>query len=93
MPSARAGQAASIYEGSMYVFGGKDESNEKLSDFWRLDLETLTWEMLASPGVVAPRSGHTSSIYKDKFVVFGGIEEITKELDDMIVYDFGTKLW
>lgn len=30
----------------MYIFGGKDEDNEKQKDLWALDLKTLEWEAL-----------------------------------------------
>ena len=72
----------------MYIFGGKNECNEKLNDFWRLDLSNMTWEQLPTPDNIAPRSGHSCNIYKDKLIIFGGIQEITKELDDLISYDF-----
>lgn len=37
-PIGRSSHSAIIYEGGMYVWGGKDEDNNKLNDFWRLDL-------------------------------------------------------
>ena len=42
-PEPRSGHTAVIYQNGMYVFGGKDDENKKLNDFWRLDLLTLTW--------------------------------------------------
>ena len=48
-PSARAGHSAVVAEGEagrayMYIFGGKDNEDNKLNDLWRLDLETEKWE-------------------------------------------------
>lgn len=46
LPSSRAGHSAIVHQDQhthqsyMYVFGGKDESNEKLNDLWRLNLNT-----------------------------------------------------
>jgi N-acetylneuraminic acid mutarotase len=45
-PQARAGHSATIYKNKMYVFGGKDEDNEKLKDFWCFNFESGTWEQL-----------------------------------------------
>jgi hypothetical protein len=41
VPCIRAGHSATIYKDSLYVFGGKDDDNMKLSDFWVYDLKTL----------------------------------------------------
>ena len=34
LPQPRAGHSAIVYDDKMYVFGGKDEDNEKLKDLW-----------------------------------------------------------
>lgn len=36
-PIPRAGHSAVIYDNKMYIFGGKDEDNEKLKDLWSFD--------------------------------------------------------
>ena len=46
LPIPRAGHSAVMYDGKMYVFGGKDEDNEKLKDFWRFDFKTKIWKEL-----------------------------------------------
>jgi N-acetylneuraminic acid mutarotase len=33
-PQPRAGHSALIYDDKMWIFGGKDDDNEKLNDFW-----------------------------------------------------------
>lgn len=43
-PQPRAGHSAVVYNGKMYVFGGKDEDHEKLRDCWSFDLTANTWE-------------------------------------------------
>lgn len=73
----------------MYVFGGKDLDNNKLSDFWKLDLTTYKWTEIKSEGFIPQeRSGHSCDIYEGFMVLFGGIQEITKELNDFHLYDF-----
>ena len=73
----------------MYIFGGKDEDNEKLKDLWTFDLINNTWsEIECDSSMIVSRSGHSACIYGDYMLLFGGIHEVTKELDDMIAYNF-----
>ena len=78
----------------MWVFGGKDEDNQKLKDLWSFDIQTSAWTQhdcdLKS---LLPRSGHSACVYEDWMLIFGGIHEITKELEDMAVYNFKTQEW
>ena len=78
----------------MYVFGGKDEDNQKLKDFWQYDFNNQTWKELNQPdNSFVARSGHSACVYNDHMLVFAGIHEITKELDDMAVYNLKTGEW
>ena len=38
-PKPRAGHSATLHEDQLYIFGGKDDENYKLNDFWKFDLE------------------------------------------------------
>lgn len=93
LPQPRAGHSAIIHEGKMYVFGGKDEDNEKLKDLWCFDFQTRTWTEMPSDTEgddyesIISRSGHSAQVYADHMLIFGGIHEVTKELDDMIAYN------
>jgi N-acetylneuraminic acid mutarotase len=94
VPIPRAGHSACVHGDNMYVFGGKDEENEKVKDFWKFSFADSSWEQLPSPDAsIAPRSGHSCCSYGPFLVIFGGIQEITKELDDLIVYNFNTSQW
>lgn len=61
MPQPRAGHSAIVHEGKMYVFGGKDEDNEKLKDLWCFEFATRVWTELPSDfeGIMS-RSGHSA---------------------------------
>jgi len=48
MPTPRSGHSSCIFENNMYVFGGKDDDNNKLNDLWKLDLTTLVWTEIKS---------------------------------------------
>ena len=79
----------------MYVFGGKDDDNNKLNDLWKLDLNTYTWVEIKPVDGFKPleRSGHSCDVYDSYMVIFGGIYEITKELNDFHLYDFKKNRW
>jgi len=85
-----------MYEGKMHIFGGKDEDNEKLLDFWAFDFASGSWAKLefdVENTTIVSRSGHSACIYDDHMIVFAGIHEVTKELDDMAAYSFKNKKW
>jgi len=93
-PVARAGHSAVIEDDKMYIFGGKDEDNEKQKDLWCLDLKTLEWTALeCGEESVQSRSGHSACVYDGNMLIFAGIHEVTKELNDLAVYNFGSKKW
>lgn len=78
----------------MYIFGGKDDENNKCSDVWKFNFETNKWTEIQAIDEPLPRSGHTASIYKDHFmIIYGGIYEITKELNDMHIFDLKKDRW
>ena len=78
----------------MYIFGGKDDDNERLRDFWCYDFSENTWEQLSCDELsIAARSGHSCCSYGHYLIVFAGIHEVTKELDDMAAYCLKTKKW
>lgn len=97
-PCPRAGHSAVLRynqeEGDcMYIFGGKDEDNIKLSDTWKFNLTTLEWTQIEASGEPLGRSGHASQVYNDCMIIYGGIFEVTKELNDMHVFNFKKQQW
>ena len=46
VPQPRAGHTAVVHQNKMFVFGGKDDENEKLKEFWMFDFDTRTWAQL-----------------------------------------------
>lgn len=77
----------------MYIFGGKDDDNNKLSDTWRFSFKTNSWEQIISVDEPLARSGHASAVYKDYMIIYGGIYIVTKELNDMHVFDLKANKW
>lgn len=78
---------------SLFVFGGQDEDNTKLSDLWEFNLATKHWAHIAYTSALQDigRSGHAAVAFGGRMYVFGGILEVTKELNDLLVYDFKTQ--
>lgn len=77
----------------MFVFGGQDDSNNKLDDMWCFDSTTGVWrEFPYQEGDLKPkaRSGHTAVVSGSKMFIFGGIFELTKELNDLSIFDMRT---
>ena len=62
-PKPRAGHSASFFDNSMYIFGGKDDENFKLDDFWRFDMTSKTWTPIEPVGGPSARAGHTAIVY------------------------------
>ena len=97
-PSPRAGHAAVVHEGNLYVFGGKDDANQKLNDLWRFNLAERVWTELTVPqdqahSIPMARSGHTATLYQGYICIFGGLFEVTKELNDLHLYDIANNRW
>ena len=96
LPCPRSGHSASIYNGQMFIFGGKDEESEKLNDLWCYNVAEQFWlKIQVEDESLLPiaRSGHTSDVYNGYLVLFGGIKEVTKELNDLSVFSFEKNVW
>ena len=80
----------------MWVFGGRDDDNNKLNDLWKFDIQTGQWEEVKPADGQYPqaRSGHSCDVFEGQYlIVFGGIFEITKELNDLHMFDLKKKKW
>ena len=96
VPKPRSSHSAVIHQGGMWIFGGRDDDNNKLNDLWRYDIAANTWQEIKPADGVYPleRSGHSCDVYDGQYlIVFGGIYEITKELNDLHVFDLNKRLW
>lgn len=94
VPCSRSGHSASIYNGMMYIFGGKNDSSEKLNDLWVFNIAEKKWVQIEAEGDEPfERSGHSSAIFDDYLAIFGGIWDVTKELNDLHLYSFANNNW
>ena len=100
VPMPRAGHSAVIKEDEingdcMFIFGGKDDDNNKLNDTWKFNFKTCQWTPITGieePPI--PRSGHAAQVYKDQYMlVYGGIFFVTRELNDLHIFDMKREKW
>jgi len=94
-PPERSSHSATIKDGLMYVFGGKDTENEKLGDFWVYDISNQSWSEIEIPSGEGPisRSGHSTGVFKNYIIIYAGIHELTQELSDMYLYSTKNNTW
>jgi N-acetylneuraminic acid mutarotase len=94
-PPPRASHSAIVKDDELYIFGGKDEDNNKLGDLWIYNIKTGTWNEAQYPHGEGPisRSGHSTGVFKNYIIVYAGIHELTQELSDMYLYDTNNGTW
>ncbi|ESO91673.1 hypothetical protein LOTGIDRAFT_121915 [Lottia gigantea] len=98
-PSMRVGHTCTFVknisggQGRVYVIGGANPSGS-FGEVYILDLETLTWDTLDTPGFKA-RYEHVAFIpksYPDKIYIFGGADQ-TGNLNDVQILDLVSNDW
>ena len=101
-PCPRAGHSAIIRKTDnddfMYIFGGKDDENNKLNDIWRFSFTSNTWSEISKGGDdfdgPLPRGGHVAQVFRGDFmIIYGGIYDVCKELNDLHVFDMKNEKW
>ncbi len=60
---------------NIYFYGGYDTKGQRTGSLYELNLTTLTWQALSSPGVGSPkkRSGCHMVEYEGTLVMYGGV--------------------
>ena len=76
-PAARALHAAASDPGRpslMWIHGGQDSTGDKLSDLWRFDASTRSWQLVSNATATGPPAlvDHTMDYGSGELVVFGG---------------------
>lgn len=99
-PCPRAGHSAvikldEINGDCLFIFGGKDDDNNKLNDTWKFNFKTLSWAQITGfDEPPLPRSGHAAQVYKDQYmIIYGGIYFVTRELNDLHIFDMKKEKW
>jgi hypothetical protein len=74
-PAPRQLYSLAVRDGHAWVFGGEASDGAKLGDLWRLDLETLAWQLVELPADPSPRSGAALAWdeSRDRLILVGGL--------------------
>ncbi|KRX04088.1 hypothetical protein PPERSA_08303 [Pseudocohnilembus persalinus] len=97
--SRRSNHSQAVCDGVLYVYGGYDEDNGMLQDFYGMrikGIEQYNWEKIPidkdenHPG---PRKNFTLLTYQNKLYLFGGQKTNTQNTRALHVYDTDTNQW
>jgi len=88
----RAGASAVVYNGYIYLFGGKSSNNTILNSVERFDPHTGSWDTTAVPPFDHRRFNAAAVVYNGKFFLIGGKDD-QEVLDDVEIYDPLTNEW
>ena len=91
---ARLGHIATVYEHSMYVFGGWDGVS-CLDDLYQYSFPTNIWyEVRRTSGErPCPRYRHDALVYEKKMFIFGGVDQNKKRFNDLFSFNFESREW
>ncbi|EPY25522.1 hypothetical protein STCU_01660 [Strigomonas culicis] len=96
-PMTRYCHSAVVFEGSMYIFGGKcggRNSNKRLSDLYRCNLNTPEWTECEQSGEQPPpRSAHAALTHERTMIICGGRNVRGECCEDFYMYHFDTCTW
>ena len=94
-PEARTDHIMTLFDHSMYIFGGYDGHN-RYQNMYKYDLKKNTgWELIAATGdLPSPRFGHSASVHvaSKQLLLFGGWDG-KETLNDLYSFSFTTKIW
>lgn len=90
-PCPRSGQAIAYYSDKIYLFGGRNDFNDRLNDTWEFTVSSRKWEKVKWDESPIGRSSHTLIVDSNRMILFGGIVEITKEINEIEQFDFSSK--
>ena len=93
-PKRRSFHVSFIKDNYLYIYGGKDISEGKLNDMWRLNLsaDKLIWEEVTPTNNkhFPCRAHHTATEVNGKVYIIGGQNEYNYQTNNVYVYDIST---
>lgn len=94
-PCDRVYEAWVVHNNHVYVHGGITHSDELLSDFFVLDLETYIWTKLQPLGIQpSARLHHCCCLHGSYLHLFGGLDKKgALALSDLYAYDIECNRW
>ncbi|KAJ6428883.1 hypothetical protein OIU84_020519 [Salix udensis] len=93
-PVSRGGHSVTLVGSRLIIFGGEDRNRKLLNNVYALDLETMTWDVIATKQTPpTPRFEHTAAINGDRYLlIFGGCSH-SIFFNDLHVLDLQAMEW
>lgn len=92
MGTARAGAATVVWDGKIYVFGGKSLNNKILSSVEVYDPDLNSWDSISVPSFDKARYNSRAVVWKNQIYLIGG-RNADKALKECEIYDPVQKEW
>jgi len=95
-PPIRSGHSAVVYNGKMYIFGGRSGTTIVYNDLWAYDFTSQTWANVSTTGTVPiARSSHTASLTSSgTWIIFGGGSAAANtQFNDIYYLNLNTFVW
>ncbi len=80
--SVRYDHSSVIFDGRMWVIGGKDENGYALSDVWSSS-DGIVWDIETSSAAFGPRYAHASVVYNGLIWLIGGLGDHDARCNDV----------
>ena len=79
---------------SLIIFGGKQKNGDIMSDIWKFNLETNSWECLSPTGCFpCARYRHAAVLEDGTMYIHGGKNKFGSLLGDIMAFDFVQNMW
>ncbi|XP_075037239.1 kelch domain-containing protein 10-like [Mixophyes fleayi] len=94
LPCDRFKHAAVLYNGFVYIHGGRQDY--LLGDFWRYSIALGQWEQLPCSRQAPDKlEGHSMVAHEDVLYVFGGMVDFgaNRQNTPLWMFDIGTRKW
>ena len=88
-PKRRSFHSSCVYKDFLYIFGGKDITEGKLSDIAKLKLtdKDAKWETVTpSNDTLEPLAYHTGTLINDKYYIIGGNDKYIRQSPFIYIY-------
>ena len=93
MKAPRSGASAVVYDGRIYVFGGKSIHNNVLNTVEVYDNANNSWDAETVPSFKNARYDAAAMLWHDLIVLIGGVSWNNKVLKNIEIYDPAQNKW
>lgn len=90
-PKRRSFHTSFLFQNFLYIFGGKDISEGKLNDLWKVNLKEQKpqWEKITPTNEqqLPYLAHHTGTLVEGSYYIIGGQNEFTRQTNDVWIYN------